>query len=53
MAGLEAQGITIQRERTTKCWRVKQRILTGAEVLEDSRLGRADSSRSCRSMATR
>jgi hypothetical protein len=33
---LEAEGVTIVEERTTKSYRVKQCILTGAEVLEEN-----------------
>lgn len=31
-----ANGITVVNERTAKCWKVRQRILTGAEMLEDN-----------------
>ena len=34
-ASLQLQGISIKDERTTTCWRVLQRLLTGADVLED------------------
>jgi hypothetical protein len=31
---LAAQGIVVVNERTAKCWKVKQHIMTGAEILE-------------------
>lgn len=32
---LEMQGTTVKDQRTTTCWRVRQRLLTGIDILED------------------